>query len=203
MLPGPLQSLLGIDVAADAGHQLPPMKLPPHPADRQASWIWVPTEQCTANSLVLALLRDASGPLQVQKLADDVQRLKGVPVNSGSVANVLTRLKSTKVARGDAGWTLIDKTGTPVLHQGHLWGAVDVFEKQEVAAHRRMAILHVLGQFPGGLQIVQIVEMLLDKSPWFNRDIPCNKDLVKDDLAELDEQQKAKRQGNSKKWVLA
>jgi hypothetical protein len=66
-----------------------------------------------------------------------------------------------------------------------------------------MAILHVLGQFPGGLQIVQIVEMLLDKSPWFHRDIPCNKDHVKEDMEELAAQQKVRRQGNSKKWVLA
>lgn len=140
----------------------------------------------------------------MQKIADEVETLKGSSVNPGSVANVLTRLsKSEKADRTDSGWALLNRTDAPSLHEGHLWGVVDVFEAQEVAAHRRMAILHVLGQFPGGLQIAQIVEMLLDKSPWFNRDIPCNKDHVKEDMSELDRLDKAKRQGGSGKWALA
>jgi hypothetical protein len=180
--------LRGSRVTADAGHQLPPMKLPPHPTERQGNWIWVPVEQCTAASLVLAVLSDANGPIQVQKVVEEAGRLKGGEVSAGTVANVGTRLY---------------KANAPVHCQGHLWGGLDVFEKQEVATHRRMAITHVLEQFPTGLQIVQIVQIMDENCPWFNHDIPCNKDLLKDDMEELAAQQKVKRQGNSGKWILA
>lgn len=201
-LPEPLQRLLGLNIETNGGHNIPAMRVPTQPENFEVSWIWVPANQCTVNSLVLAVLRGAAEPMPVPRVIEEVSRAKGEEVNAGSVANVGTRLdKDAILTRDDSGWKLARPDRAPVLHNKHLWASPAVLEKQEVAAHRRMAILHVLREFEGGLQVVQIVQMLKEKSPWLNRDIPCNKDLLKTDMEVLSEQGLVKKQGNSGKWV--
>ncbi len=121
-------------------------------------------------------------------------------VHRGSIANIGARLEGKVINRTDDGWTLIDTAKAGVLHAGMLWGPPEIFQKTELAAHRREAILHLLAAQPSGLQIVQIVEQLLG-CPWVHA--PVNKDLLKADMEELRKDGKVRRVGNSKKWELA
>jgi hypothetical protein len=74
---------------------------------------------------------------------------------------------------------------------------VSAFGIHDVAAHRRESILHILSGYTTGLQIVQIVDQLR-KCSWVHA--PVNKDLLKADMEVLQEREKARRRGNSKKW---
>ncbi len=63
-----------------------------------------------------------------------------------------------------------------------------------------MLVLHVLKVFKGGLQILQIVDMLQHMGQCL---APVSKDLVKADMEVMQDEKKVKKQGNSGKWVLA
>lgn len=114
--------------------------------------------------------------------------------------NIGTRLSGKQINRTDSGWQLISPEETGVLHEGYLWGPRAFFHKYELAAHRRLAILHVLSFFNGGLQLRQILEWLR-KCNWVHA--PVNKDLLKADLEILDRDEKIRKVGNSGKWELA
>ncbi len=75
-----------------------------------------------------------------------------------------------------------------------------MFMKQELAARRREAVLHILKLFPSGLQNLQIVEQL-ETCAWLKT--PLNKDLMKADIEELKKAGRVKRVGNTNKWALA
>jgi hypothetical protein len=53
----------------------------------------------------------------------------------------------------DDGWILLEPEIAPLLAAGYLWGHSSVFQKQEVAAHRREAIILILEAYPSGLQV--------------------------------------------------
>lgn len=86
----------------------------------------------------------------------------------------------------------------PILFEGRLWGPANIFQKYEIADHRREAILWLLQKFPGQ-QIVQIVERLQD-CEWVRA--PKNKDLVKADMQILEKDGLVERRGNTRKWQL-
>ena len=98
---------------------------------------------------------------------------------------------------GSHGWRLLDPTSAAVLHEGHLWGLPSLFEKQEIAAHRRDSLLHLLRTCEDGLQIVQATKMLR-ACEWMKA--PATKDLLKVDTQLLQEQGLIRRVSNSKKW---
>ena len=81
--------------------------------------------------------------------------------------------------------------------RGICGGPREIFQKSEIAGHRRDAILHVLSNFDSGLQTRQLVEQL-GRCSWVHA--PVNKDLIKTDLEMLAELGKVRRRGNSKKW---
>ena len=58
----------------------------------------------------------------------------------------------------------------------------------------------ILNEFESGLQVLQIVDRL-KKQPSSSQ-FPCNKDLVKADMASMQDNRLVKKAGNSKKWVL-
>jgi len=178
---------------------IPPPDRPSMPPDATSDWIWIRAKEATPNTLVLALLRAAGGVLRSKDVTTKMQAI--LPdVSRGTISNVGTRLKGTAIELTDDGWRLIDMTKAGILHKGYLWGHPDSFGKTELAAQRRDAILHVLGMFDSGLQIVQIVENLR-RCAWVVA--PINKDLLKDDIAILLAQGKIRRRGNTKKWELA
>ena len=201
-LPEVLKRVLGMNglgVKQTSQPIIPPPERPPMPPDATSDWIWVRAKEATPNTLVLALLRAAGGVLRSKDVTAKMQAI--LPdVSRGTISNVGTRLKGVSIELSDDGWKLIDLSKAGVLHKGYLWGHPDSFGKTEIAAQRRDAILHVLGMFDSGLQIVQIVENLR-RCAWVKA--PINKDLVKDDIAILLTQGKIRRRGNTKKWELA
>ena len=120
-------------------------------------------------------------------------------VPSGSIFNVGAKLHGKKILRSDDGWTLIKPEYGGIISDKFLWGPKEIFQKTELAAHRREAIIHLLTVFKSGLQTRQIVDNL-HKCPWVHA--PINKDLLKADLEILAAKDAVKRQGNSKKWIL-
>ena len=74
-----------------------------------------------------------------------------------------------------------------------------MFNKQELAAHRRVGVLHLLRLHPAGLQTTQILEQLRNCA-WLHA--PVNKELIQADMEFLEGQKKVRRRGNSKKWEL-
>ena len=126
----------------------------------------------------------------------------GIEASLGTVSNAAVRLESHGiVTRGDdQRWKLAKPEMAGVIGEGYVWGAADSFTMQELAAHRRQAILQLLGANHGGLQLVQLTEELR-RLGWVRA--PINKDLLKGDMDWLLGKHKVRRIGNSRKWGLA
>ncbi len=202
-LPEPLKRFLGMSINGDrlgaVRPQIPPPERPAAPREAEPDWIWIDARQASPQSLVLALLR-RSPAMRPRDLAQCIAEL--LPgVSRGTIANIGTRLQGEgTIERTDEGWKLRKPEAAGTLHDGLLWGPREIFSKQELAAHRRDAIHHVLRHYPAGLQTVQLVEQLQNCS-WVQA--PINKDLVKEDMKILDEAGKVRRRGNTRKWELA
>lgn len=204
--PEPLRRLLGLMKPEDAGmtRREPSIQIPPPDVSRPPGvadgWIYVPKAALTPQTVVLGLLREVGVPLPVKQVVTAV-RATGCEANDGSIANIGTRLASQGViTRSDSGWSLVDKEKAPILNGKYAWGTADMFMKQEVAARRRDAILHMLKLFPAGLMSLQIVEQL-EGCAWLKT--PLSKDLVKMDMEDLKRDGLVRRSGTTKKWVLA
>lgn len=206
-LPNPLMRLLGEEgvltlspPALRARMTIPPPPRPSAPEGVAHEWIWVPVADLKATNLVLAILRGAGRPTPAREVIEGVQRLRP-DISKGTIANIGTRLGDTTIVRSDDGWCLAQGRLAPILHGEYAWGPVEFFEPHEIAAHRRLAILHILHSQPDGLQIMQITKTLQESCPWLPREIPRTKDLVKMDMDALDVSGVAKRVvGHSGKW---
>lgn len=169
------------------------------PREANEEWISIQAKAGTPTTLALALLRKASHPLRPKELLDMVGKILH-DVSSGSVYNLGFRLeKEGTLLKSDQGWTLAKPELAPLLEDDLLWGPRTVFAKQDIAAHRREAIIHILGMDRSGLQIVQLVERLLG-CPWVKA--PVNKDLLKADMQILEKEGLVRRRGNSGKWEV-
>jgi len=204
-VPEPLARLLGEEPSPSASTGakprliVPPPERPSAPAEYRDDWIWIPLSAATATTLVLGVLRGATVPMAAKEVVARVQRVRPDAVG-GTIANIGTRLSSTVLRRTDQGWSLEDSSRAPVLFGDFAWGSPDVFGKQELAAHRRQTILHVLRVNPDGLQTTQLLKML-GRCPWLRA--PVTKDLVKIDMEELQGDGQVRRIGNTRKWALA
>jgi len=179
---------------------IPPIERRTRPLEAFDNWLSIPVRDATPTSLVKAFLRSNTEPVSPKRMVELVTaHLSSVP--AGTVYNVGARLSTTgKIHRDSSGWTLKDKEKAGIIHDAFLWGPEDIFEKSELAAHRREAIIHLLSLNKSGLQIVQVVENL-QGCVWVHA--PVNKDLLKADFEELRNAGKVRRVGNSKKWELA
>lgn len=204
--PPPLRRILG-EEGAETG-EVPRSPRPPRipapsihrPDGVGDGWISVPMDGMNPQNVVLGVLRAAEGPTPVRQIVADV-KATGCDASDGTIANIGTRLEREGVIqRSEDGWALIDRSRAPLLSGKYAWGPREAFLKQELAARRREAILHVLRVFPGGLMSLQIVDQL-ESCTWLKT--PANKDLLKADMEDLREAGKVKRVGHSKKWVLA
>jgi hypothetical protein len=175
-----------------------PPETPPRPREADSDWISISVKDAYATSMVLALLRDADGPIPPKAILAQVHEIRA-DIPSGTIYNLGARLDGTSIKRSDEGWELLTPTTAPILQGDLVWGASDFFSKQELAAHRRDAILHVLGIYPTGQQISQLIEMLKNCA-WLKA--PVNKELVQDDIEILRKDGKVKRRGNTRKWEL-
>lgn len=203
-LPEPLKRVLGVNgtnpaaTAKNTGVSAPTR--PPAPVEATPDWIWLRVSDAYLSSIVLAVLRAAAAPVPVKIL---IERVLGFTnkASAGSIANAGTKLKATGIIRTtDDGWELLKPEMAPVIKGSLIWGPVDIFNKHELAAFRRDAIVHILKIFEGGLQLVQLTEELR-KCEWLK--LPANKDLVKMDLEALSGEGRVRRRaGASKKWAI-
>jgi hypothetical protein len=163
----------------------------------------VPVNEMTTENLVRAVLLEAPTPLRPKEINDRLGELR-VKYNPGSIANIGTRLAMNGVIdRTNGAWKLVKRNDCPVLHEGMAWGNLSAFDVHELAAHRRLAISHVLRAHHDGLQVVQLVRVL-ENCDWFNFSI--NKGVVKIDLQEMQKavpQLARKMAGHSGKWEAA
>lgn len=181
---------------------IPPLPRPEAPPDAGPEWLWVPEKDAAVVSLVLASLRRATGPSTPAHIFDALSRVRD-GINKGSVANLGKKLADEGVIqRSDDGWVLAQVERAPLSYHGHLWGPLPVFEKSEVAAYRRHAVKHILRTSPDGLQLMQITKTLAESCPWFNRQIPASKDLLKMDIKEMESERIVRQKGHSGKWEL-
>jgi hypothetical protein len=201
LMPSPLARILGETPAENGGVKgrgVPQMQAPPRPAMATDAWISVPISEIMATTLTKAIIRGRGGKSRPKDIVTDAQALRN-DMLATVIYNVGPRLEAAKViTRGEAGWSLSDEAKAPIIHKSHVWGPPEVFQKQELACHRRQIIVHLLTIFSGGLQVMQLVTELANYSQCH---APVSKDLVKADMLALLEQKKVRRIGNSKKWV--
>jgi hypothetical protein len=203
-IPEALQRILGMNGNSQkaTGHartapSIPAPTRPNEPVGAEPDWIWINIEDATPTSVVLAILRASKEPLRHKDVVDRVIKLLPT-ARIGSIGNIGTRLEGKLIERTADGWRLLDQTKAGIITDDLLWGSPSMFNKQELAAHRRDAIVHLLTHYKTGLQTVQIVEELHNCS-WVQA--PVNKDLLKADLEILRTKGKIKR-GSSKKWGI-
>ena len=196
-LPDALRRLIGSKgVGATSEFKLPAM--PPEATD---DWTWIPLAESSPVTLVRALLRVATAPLKSKELYEQANAM-GINVSLGTISNAAVRLETQQIIRrdDDGAWLIAKPDQAGVILEEHMWGPQSIFTAQELAAHRREAVLQILGKWPGGLQMVQLTEHLRQLE-WLRA--PVNKDLVKADLDRLQGENRVRRAlGHSKKWVL-
>ena len=206
-LPDRIQRLLGTSTnGTGKGHEVQrsttiiPALNHPKPKEATGDWISIEAKDAQATTVALAALRGEAMPVRAKDVTAKVAAF--LPnVTGGTLANAGTRLvEEGIIERTEDGWKLLKPTSAGLIHEGRLWGTPSIFPKQEIASHRREAILHILKHFPGGLQIVQIVEQL-NTCSWVHA--PVNKDLLKADVQILFDGKKIRRVGNTRKWTLA
>jgi hypothetical protein len=178
------------------GVDIPPPDVS-RPTDIPPDWVWVPIENCIPVTLIQAVIRLSGKTMPGRDVIEQIVKLRpNIP--SGSIYNAATRLEKNEILHRESGqWTLV-KDG-PLIEGGMVWGEPSMFAKEELAAVRRQAILHVLKYFSGGLEIMQLIEQLRNCG-WVKA--PVNKDLLKADVKVLESDKKIRRRGNTRKWEL-
>ncbi|MGC2530548.1 MAG: hypothetical protein WA639_22595 [Candidatus Acidiferrum sp.] len=201
-LPEQLKQFFGVRHSNGKPHEqmvsILPLVRASRPEHIEEGWISVEIGDVTATSLVLAVLRQAKGPVPAKDVIEQVTRINP-HIPRGSINNIGTRLDRSLLHRTDEGWQLLNPGKAGIVCDGYLWGPQDIFDKTEIAAHRREAILQILKAFPSGLQTVQIVDQLRGTN-WVHA--PANKDLVKADMDLLEAHDRVRRISNSRKWCL-
>lgn len=202
-VPAPLARMLGGEEESEngvrRGVEIPPLPGPPRPSGVPSEWVWIYVDDCMSGTLVQACLREFDGSAKPKQLVDRITSLRP-DLGAGGIYNVGPRLeKSGTITRRDGAWNLVSPEEVPKTQGKHVWASVKDFQKQEVASHRRMIIVHLLKMYKGGLQVAQIVEQL---SRFDQCKAPVSKDLVKADMEILAGEKKVRRTGNSKKWVV-
>ena len=196
-LPEPLKRLLGLSTNGKKPVvSVPPPERPPIPTGAESGWVCIKASDASPTSVVLALLRNGIIPTR-----DVVTGVKNIlpDVSPGSIYNIGSRLDKKTIKRSNEGWELIKSETAPILQDGMIWAPPEIFSKQELAAHRREAVFHLIRTNRSGLQTSQIIDQLKNCS-WVHA--PLSKELVQDDVEYWVTKDKIKRSGNSKKWIV-
>jgi hypothetical protein len=173
---------------------------PAKPIECGADCIWIPLKDLYPQTVVLGILRRSDGFVPLADVLEGVSKICGDGINTGSIYNTGPRLEEQGlIERGEAGWRLLDKDKAPILTEDAAWGLARVFNKHEIAAHRRIALLHLLEASTDGLQIMQITRTL---ETWDFCRAPVDKDLIKGDIASLRKDKRIKQIGNTRKWTI-
>jgi hypothetical protein len=141
-------------------------------------------------------LREQNKPTKAKDVANLVNEILPNAVG-GSIYNLLNRLEQEGyVDKDEDGWWLLPKGKTVILSGGFIWSLPEHLSKQDLAAHRREAIMFILRN-ERYLQLTEIVEQL---HGWHWVKAPVNKDLLKLDLQVLETEGLIRRIGNTRNW---
>src|SRR3989338_960103 len=169
---------------------------PEMPPQAHEDWLWIEVKDASLRTLVLAILNEGKS----LPIKDIIKRVKQIDpnANEGSIYNIGSQ--EEKMQKTDEGWwRLQDGVEAPILFKNHIWAPADLFQKQDLAAFRRMAVRHLLAISSDGLQIMQVYRQLKD-ADWLRT--PKSKDLIKADLLIMKKEKRVKTLGHSKKWTL-
>lgn len=197
-LPEPLKRMLGISTNGNkkAVVSVPPPERPQIPIGAESDWVCIKAKDASPTSVALALLR--TGTLAAKDIVAGVKDI--LPdVSPGSIYNIGSRLDKKVLNKSEDGWELINPEMAPILQDGMIWAPAAIFSKQELAAHRREAVFHLIRTNHSGLQTSQIIDQVKNCS-WVHA--PISKELVQDDVEYWVREGKIKRSGNTKKWVV-
>jgi hypothetical protein len=193
-------ALLGGNAAANRIQNSP--FRPEAPENAEKDWIWVSVQEANPTTLSLAIAKASAEPLTARQIYERIVQLGGT-VSEGSVGNIGTRYANNLISRDEVGrWVISEPEKIATLFGDFVCGSASVLQSGDLAAFRRRAVLHLLRATSGGLMQAQIVAQLRDAT-WMPRDplLKINKDLMKGDMDELFQANKARRMtGNSKKW---
>ena len=179
---------------------VPRPETPRRPEGAGPSWVVIEVKDALPTSIALALLAEADGLMRSRDIIRAVtEQLPNV--SEGSIANIGTRLSADKIiTRREGGWALRDLDYAGIIDDAFLWAPADKLARPELAAHRRRAIVHILGHFTAGLELLQIVNELR-KCDWVRA--PVSKDLLKADIPALVDAGRIRRRGSTRKWELS
>jgi hypothetical protein len=205
-LPEPLLRLLGGQ--SDSSHKQMSLKLssPEVDTSRNATkppeagedWISIRVGDVSPTTVTVAILRAAREPMRAKEVSDRVSELLPMAAG-GSIYNLLNRLRDDGAVEHDSrGWYLRDKDVAGILAGGYLWAPKERLAKTDLAAHRREAIVYILRN-ERYLQVMELVRKLLD---WDWVKAPVNKDLLKGDMAILEQEGKVQRIENTRNWEV-
>ena len=176
-----------------------PLPSPPSPDLIPDSWVFIPVEDAGPTSLVLAILAIRTEPASTTEITAAATRyLKSGGL--GNVSNSLSRLAQRGlVTRINERYSIVDAEKAPIIQGDYVWAHPETFSSQELAAYRRIAVIHVLKHSAEGLQSPQILDALVNAA-WFKAR-PVTKDNIRGDLHSM-EQGKAVVRFSDGKWAL-
>jgi Fe2+ or Zn2+ uptake regulation protein len=203
-LPGPLSRLLGeAETPVTSSQDIPARKRVIHPPAKRPEtakddWIAIRVEGLTSQDLALAFLRDAAGPMTPKALYERVDKIKH-GILPGTIYNIGSRLisRGDLIKNEDSGeWHLPDPSQAPLMEGEYAWGPREVFSPQALASHRRDRILSILTESPDGLTTMQIAKTIESEG------VPASKEVVMNDMDELQTKGVVRRSGRHHKWSL-
>ncbi len=204
-LPEPLARFLGVvphEEAQGLRISVSPPPHPPCPPEADPDWIWVPIHDLLLQTMMLAIMRGHGGPISAKAIQEKAS-VYDPDVNLTSLYNAGARLEKDEIlSKLEHGWSLNNPSDAPVLHGEYAWGPPRVFSRQEIAAHRRLIIHHLLSVAPDGMQVMQIVRHFRQDPALYPPALGAvTKDLVKIDLEKMSSYRRVRRVGQSRKWV--
>lgn len=206
-VPPQIQRILSSDERDPAGgkKRTPSINLSAPWGDRPGE-IGVRLQDLGVRSLVLTFIKNATQSHgEGATVRDAIEWIKEIrpSQNEGSVMNAFAAVCDLPGVKTFAGRTTVTNLAmAPSLGTSYAFGPPGIFQKQEVAAHRREAIELLLGldSNRGGLHIMQIVNQLKTLD-WVKAD--ATKDLLKGDMAAMLTDGIVKRAAGSGKWKLS
>lgn len=199
-LPDTLQRLMRSNGQGPQIHLAATLLKPPAPLEAEPDWIWIDIKNATPGTVALALLKESTEALTAKDIHAKMLAME-IDVSLGTIMNTGTRaIENGWIKRSESGqWELLQRDRGGIIKDSYIWGPPSVFQMQEQASFRRNAIIHLLRQNPVGLQVMQIV-VQLRQTDLVRQPIPVSKSLVKVDMEVLENDGRARRRGNSKKW---
>jgi hypothetical protein len=171
-------------------------RLATKPIEADREWVSIKAKDASPTTIALAVLRGLDEHIKAKDLSNRVTSISPNIVG-GSIYNLLNRLEDTgDVVNGDEGWKLVNRDAAGFLSGEFIWAPPSRLTKQDLAAHRREAIIHILRN-ESSMQIMEIVDRL---HQWDWVKAPVNKDLLKTDMQVLEEQGLVRRIANTRNW---